>query len=76
MACLTLYTGIKTNILFFTKGTPTSHIWFYEHQYPEGYKSYSKTKPMRLKSLPPSKHGGADEADGFCIGRDMSKHGK
>jgi type I restriction enzyme M protein len=28
------YTGIKTNILFFTKGTPTSHIWFYEHQYP------------------------------------------
>jgi len=32
----------------FTKGAPTNEIWFYEHPYPEGYKSYSKTKPMRL----------------------------
>lgn len=42
------YTGIKTNLLFFEKGKPTKEIWYYEHQYPEGYKSYSKTKPMRL----------------------------
>jgi type I restriction enzyme M protein len=33
------YTGIKTNLLFFTKGKPTATIWFYEHPYPEGIKS-------------------------------------
>jgi type I restriction enzyme M protein len=38
------YTGIKTNILFFTKGAPTKDIWFYEHPYPEGTTSYNKTE--------------------------------
>lgn len=42
------YTGIKTNLLFFEKGQPTEEVWFYEHPYPEGYKNYSKTKPMRI----------------------------
>jgi len=42
------YTTIQTNVLFFTKGTPTKDIWYYEHPYPAGYKSYSKTKPMRI----------------------------
>ncbi|MSU84844.1 MAG: SAM-dependent DNA methyltransferase, partial [Pedosphaera sp.] len=23
------YTGIRTNLLFFTKGAPTSHVWYY-----------------------------------------------
>lgn len=45
------YTTIKTNILFFTKGEPTTDVWFYEHPYPEGYKSYSKTKPMRIEEF-------------------------
>ncbi len=49
------YTGIKTNLLFFTKGRPTEKIWFYEHPYPEGYKSYSKTKPMRIEEFEPEK---------------------
>jgi type I restriction enzyme M protein len=49
------YTGIKTNLLFFTKGEPTKDIWFYEHPYPEGYKSYSKTKPMLIKEFEPEK---------------------
>jgi len=49
------YTGIKTNLLFFTKGTPTKEIWFYEHPYPEGYKSYSKTKPIRIEEFEPEK---------------------
>jgi len=40
------YTPIRTNLLFFTKGEPTSTVWFYEHPYPKGYKSYSKTKPL------------------------------
>jgi type I restriction enzyme M protein len=33
------YTGIKTNLLFFTKGEPTKELWFYEHPYPPGAKS-------------------------------------
>lgn len=45
------YTGIKTNLLFFTKGEPTKDIWYYEHPYPDGYKSYSKTKPMRIQEF-------------------------
>lgn len=49
------YTGIKTNLLFFSKGQPTSDIWYYEHPYPEGYKSYSKTKPMRISEFEPEK---------------------
>ena len=42
------YTGIKTNLLFFTKGQPTRKVWFYEHPYPAGVKNYSKTKPMKF----------------------------
>lgn len=42
------YTSIATNLLFFTKGEPTKDIWYYEHQYPAGYKNYSKTKPIRI----------------------------
>ncbi|HRA82271.1 MAG TPA: class I SAM-dependent DNA methyltransferase [Thauera sp.] len=45
------YTGIKTNLLFFTKGTPTQEVWFYEHPYPPGVKSYNKTKPMRIEEF-------------------------
>lgn len=45
------YTGIKTNLLFFTKGEPTQEIWYYEHPYPPGYKSYSKIKPIRIEEF-------------------------
>ncbi len=45
------YTGINTNLLFFTKGEPTRAVWFYEHPYPEGCKSYNKTKPMRIQEF-------------------------
>jgi type I restriction enzyme M protein len=47
------YTGIKTNLLFFTKGEPTQEVWYYEHPYPAGYKSYSKTKPIRFEEFGP-----------------------
>lgn len=49
------YTGIKTNLLFFTKGDPTREVWYYQHPYPPGYKSYSKTKPMRIEEFEPEK---------------------
>jgi type I restriction enzyme M protein len=43
------YASIGTNLLFFEKGEPTKEIWFYEHRVPEGQKSYSMTKPIRLE---------------------------
>jgi type I restriction enzyme M protein len=59
------YTGIKTNLLFFTKGQPTEQIWYYEHPYPEGVKSYNKTRPMRFEEFQPEIDWWGDEADGF-----------
>ncbi|MEZ5645598.1 MAG: class I SAM-dependent DNA methyltransferase [Burkholderiaceae bacterium] len=60
------YTGIKTNLLFFTKGQPTQHIWYYEHPYPEGVKSYNKTKPIRIEEFDAEKAWWGTEADGFA----------
>jgi len=60
------YTGIKTNLLFFTKGKPTDHIWYYEHPYPEGVKSYNKTKPMRFEEFKPEINWWGNEEDGFA----------
>ncbi|WP_028315957.1 type I restriction-modification system subunit M [Desulfatibacillum aliphaticivorans] len=45
------YTGIATNILFFEKGGPTKDVWFFEHPYPEGYKSYSRSKPLTIQEF-------------------------
>jgi len=68
------YTTIKTNLLFFTKGSTvddgsehfhTETIWFYEHPYPPGYKSYSKTKPIRLEEFKPEQDWWGSEANDF-----------
>lgn len=59
------YTGIKTNLLFFTKGKPTETVWYYEHPYPDGVKSYNKTKPMRFEEFQPEIEWWGNEADGF-----------
>jgi type I restriction enzyme M protein len=45
------YAGISTNLLFFTKGESTKEIWYFEHPLPEGYKTYSKTKPIRIEEF-------------------------
>lgn len=60
------YTGIKTNILFFTKGQPTADVWFYEHPYPAGVKNYNKTKPMKFEEFAPELSWWGNEADGFA----------
>lgn len=49
------YATVATNLLFFEKGKPTTDIWYYEHRLPEGQKSYSKTKPIRLEEFEPIK---------------------
>ena len=43
------YTSITTNILFFDNTHPTEETWFYRLDMPEGYKHFSKTKPMKLE---------------------------
>ena len=42
------YASVATNLLFFTKGEPTKNVWYWEHKLPEGYKAYSKTKPIQF----------------------------
>ncbi len=61
------YTGIKTNLLFFSKGSPTKDVWFYEHPYPPGAKSYNKTKPIRIEEFEAEKKwwGKPDARGGF-----------
>ena len=47
------YTSITTNILFFDNTHPTEETWFYRIDMPEGYKHFSKTKPMKLEHFAP-----------------------
>lgn len=47
------YTSITTNILFFDSTKPTTETWFYRLDMPEGYKHFSKTKPMKLEHFAP-----------------------
>jgi type I restriction enzyme M protein len=49
------YTSIRTNLLFFTKGEPTQEVWYYEHPYPDGAKSYNKGKPIRIEEFEPER---------------------
>jgi type I restriction enzyme M protein len=55
------YTNITTNILFFERtapclptGTATKETWFYRLDMPDGYKHFSKTKPMKLEHFTPA----------------------
>lgn len=60
------YTGIRTNLLFFTKGQPTKHVWYYEHPYPAGAKSYNKGKPIRIEEFEAERQWWGSEEDGFA----------
>ena len=48
------YTSITTNILFFDKTEPTKETWFYRLDMPDGFKHFSKTKPMKLEHFGPA----------------------
>lgn len=39
------YTGIKTNLLFFTKGRPTETVWYYEHPTRKATRATAKPNP-------------------------------
>lgn len=64
--------GIKTNLLFFSKGhkgenAATRDVWYYEHPYPPGAKSYDKIKPIRLEEFESERRwwGKPDARGGF-----------
>ena len=48
------YTSITTNILFFDRTGSTKETWFYRLDMPDGYKNFSKTKPMKLEHFAPA----------------------
>jgi len=48
------YTSIHTNMLFFDKTKPTEDVWFYRLDMPEGYKNFSKTRPIKLEHFEPA----------------------
>lgn len=58
------YATVATNLLFFTKGTPTKEVWYYEHRLPEGQKAYNKTKPIQAKEFNPIKTWWNDRKEG------------
>lgn len=45
------YTSIATNLLFFDHTGPTKETWYYRVDLPEGYKAFSKTRPMLTEHL-------------------------
>ena len=47
------YTSITTNVLFFDNTGKTEKTWFYRLDMPEGYKHFSKTKPMKIEHFSP-----------------------
>lgn len=66
------YTPIKTNLLFFTKGTPTQDIWFYEHPLPKSVKAYNKTKPMKVGEFEPLTAWWGSETNNFSSREETS----
>lgn len=48
------YTPITTNILFFDRTGVTEETWFYRLDMPNGYKNFSKTKPMKFEHFAPA----------------------
>ena len=70
------YTSITTNILFFDNTHPTEETWFYRVDMPDGYKHFSKTKPMKLEHFNKATEWWVDrepiEIDGFDKARKYS----
>lgn len=67
------YTSITTNILFFDKTGATKSTWFYRLDMPEGYKNFSKTKPMKLEHFTPIFEWWNDRKEINIDGFDKSK---
>ena len=49
------YAGVNTNLVFFTKGTPTKEIWYYQMPLPTGLRQYTKGRPITHAEFEPIK---------------------
>ena len=67
------YTSITTNILFFDRTGKTKETWFYRLDMPEGYKHFSKTKPMKLEHFQPVTEWWNDRKEIVVDGFDKAK---
>lgn len=67
------YTSITTNILFFDRTGPTEETWFYRLDMPEGYKHFSKTRPMKLEHFAPAMEWWNDRRELTMDGFDKAK---
>ena len=67
------YTPITTNILFFDRTGPTKETWFYRLDMPDGYKNFSKTKPMKLEHFAPAVEWWNDRKEITIDGFDKAK---
>lgn len=67
------YTSITTNILFFDNTHPTEKTWFYRLDMPEGYKHFSKTKPMKVEHFAPVTEWWNDRKELTVDGFDKAK---
>lgn len=50
-SCFAPYTSIATNLLFFEKTEPTTEVWFYRFDLPDGQKFSMKKNPMSREKL-------------------------
>ena len=67
------YTSITTNILFFDREKATDEVWFYRLDMPEGYKNFSKTKPMKIEHFAPAMEWWDDRKEITVDGFDKAK---
>lgn len=67
------YTSITTNILFFENTGRTEKTWFYRLDMPEGYKHFSKTKPMKVEHFAPVVEWWDDRTEITVDGFDKAK---
>ena len=63
------YATVATNLVFFTKGSPTKEIWYYQHDCPPGIKAYSKTNPIDLKDFDAVQQWWNNRAESKCSWR-------
>ena len=67
------YTTITTNILFFENTGATEETWFYRLDMPDGYKNFSKTKPMKVEHFAPAIEWWNDRKEISIDGFDKAK---
>ena len=67
------YTAFAPTCSFSPRASRRTEIWYYEHPYPPGAKSYNKGKPIRIEEFEPERAWWGSRRD--TIARKMSRPG-